>query len=226
MTEAPDRIWLEDLCRAVVYPYFSIMHRLRWFGRENIPDGPALLAANHQSFYDPVALGVAVDRILIYMATTIYYRMPVVGWLMGLFGAVPVKEGWADPGSLSAMLAALEKGYLCGIFPEGRRSPDGALTRPHEGAATLALRAGVPLVPVTIAGAHEAWPIGQTLPRPARICVYIGRPLRVEGESTRSRRREITRRLMLRIADGFERLARPDLAERSRERLAREYGPV
>lgn len=222
MTEAPDRVWLESLTRRVVSPYFSIVHRLRWCGRDRVPEGPALLAANHQSFYDPVALGVAVDRIVIYMATTLYYNMPVVGWLMRLYGVVPVEER-AGPSSMSAMLKALEKGYLCGIFPEGRRSPDGALTEPHEGAAALALRAGVPLVPVTIAGAHEAWPMERPLPRPARISIYFGRPMSPEGKSTPQRRREVTRELMRRVAEGFDRLDRPDLAETSRQRLEQEY---
>ncbi|MGD2173760.1 MAG: lysophospholipid acyltransferase family protein [Candidatus Brocadiaceae bacterium] len=224
MAERCETGWEGRLARLVTHPYFAVAHRLRWEGQERVPlEGPAVLAANHQSFLDPVALGLALPRPIVFMGAAIYYRAPVVGPLMRLFRTVPVEEDAPGPSSIERMLGALQKGSLVGIFPEGQRTRDGLLGLPHEGVATLALRSGAPLIPATIAGAYAAWPVGRLSPRLASIRVYFGHPFRVEGESTRLRRREVTRDLMLRIADGFRLLGEPERAARSRRRLLTQY---
>ncbi len=215
------RTWPERVGRALLYPYFAVAHRLEWWGVERVPaQGPAILAANHQSFLDPPAIGLAVNRRIVFLAARFYYSLPVLGQAMRLLQAVPVCEESPGHRPLGAMLEALEAGYLVGIFPEGVRSPDGLLGPPHEGVATLALRSGAPVVPVTIAGAHRAWPARRVLPRPARIKLYFGEPFSAQGPSTHSRRREVTREVMRRIAGGFTKLGCPTAARASRRRIA------
>jgi len=222
MPPSTDRPLWDRLGRAVLYPYLMLMHRLRWHGVENVPRaGPAILAANHQSFLDPVLVGYAAGRPVVFMGWDYYYRWPVLGRLMRLYQTVPVDLDAPGPSALERMVRALQQGKLCGIFPEAGRTPDGLLTEPKPGAAALALRTGAPLVPVTIHGAFRAWPKGQPLPAPAPISLCFGRPIRPEptARPDRSERRRLTLELMERIADGFARLGRPDLAAASRRRL-------
>lgn len=213
--------WPERAGRALLGPYFAIAHRLDWTGVERVPaSGPAILAANHQSFLDPPAVGLAVSRRIVFLAARFYYSLPVLGQAMRLMQAVPVRADAPGHRPLTDMLRALEDGCLVGIFPEGARSPDGLLAAAHHGVGTLALRSGAPVVPVTVSGGHDAWPMGRLLPRPARIRLYFGEPFTARGPSSRSRRREVTRQVMLRIADGFTMLGRPAIARASRRRVA------
>ncbi len=224
MTETPRRNCDQWVGRAASRPYLAVVHRLRCFGLERVPrTGPAIVAANHQSFFDPVVLGLALNRKVVYMAAGPYFRVPLLGSLMRLFGAVPVKDKRPGHRPLARLLRALEEGHLAGIFPEGHRTPDGLVGLPREGAASLALRTGAPVVPATISGAYAAWPRHRLLPRPAPIAVYFGEPFRAEGESSRQRRREITCELMLRIIEGLKHLGRPEIAAKSRRRLLEEY---
>jgi len=220
MTEEATDGTLHNFATFLLHPYFAVAHQLRWSGAQNLPaDGPAILAANHQSFFDPVAIGLAAGRRTIYMGAELYYNTPVVGWFMQLFDTVPVSEKSPAPSSISRLLRALEAGCLIGIFPEGGRTPDETITEPREGVAVLALRTELPVVPVTISGAWRAWPMGRLLPRPAPVRLHFGPPMRFTGESTRRRRRQVTLTVMLAVADGFRKLDRPDLALASERRL-------
>lgn len=215
----------DRFARHLLHPYFACAHRLRWSGREKIPThGPAVLAANHQSFYDPVMIGMLAPRHVMWLAWEYYYRMPVVGALMRLFGPVPVDVDAPAPTSLTSLLHALKRGDLVGIFPEGGRTPDGLPRRPRRGAAVLALRSGAPVVPITIAGAHAAWPVGRTLPRARPIAIHFGRPFRADAVCRQgqedARRRAVTYHLMHRVADGFSELDHPRLARDWHARLA------
>jgi len=223
---------LDRAGQAVALRWFRLMNALRWQGAENVPGtGPAILAANHQSFLDPVLIGTAVNRRIVYLAWEYYYRLPVVGALMRMYDTIPVDLDAPTPAVLPRMLGALREGRLCGIFPEARRTPDGLIGEPMQGAATLALRSGAPLIPVTIMGAYRAWPRGRPLPGPAPISLYFGQAVPVERicaehrGSPRELRAAVTRELMLRIADGFAELGRPDLARASRQRLLLSFHP-
>ncbi len=212
--------------RIICYPYFALAHRFCWRGEEHIPrSGPVIFAANHQSFYDPVLLSLAAGRRVTYLAMQHYFGYPLLGWLMGFYGAVAVRADSPGPSAYGRMVRALRDGRACGIFPEGGRSPDGLPCHPSPGVGALALRTGAPVVPVTICGAHRAWPPGQALPRPGPICLLFQRPLGAEdctepdSVSERRARREVTGKVMHRIADGLEALDHPARAHAARERL-------
>jgi 1-acyl-sn-glycerol-3-phosphate acyltransferase len=91
--------------------------------------------------------------------------------------AFPIQEGEPDGAAVRRALRLLRQGEPLVIFPEGGRSPDGRLQPFRAGAFRLALAAGAPVVPVTIAGAFEAWPVGRRLPRPGRITITYHQPL-------------------------------------------------
>lgn len=170
--------------RALLLPLLDALFRV-WFsfdceGEENIPaEGPAVVAANHPSYLDPVLLSVRAKRPIRFMAWEALFNVPVLGALMRAFGAFPVdvrpghgREAFARAKEL------IEKGEVVGLFPEGKRSRTGWMEPAlREGAARLAWETGAPLVPATIAGAFRAWPYHQTLPRPARIKVRFHEPI-------------------------------------------------
>jgi 1-acyl-sn-glycerol-3-phosphate acyltransferase len=217
---------LDRLARAVVRPYFRLFHALSWSGERSVPpSGPAILAANHQSFCDPVMITLAAGRPVVFLGWQYYFGWPVVGRLMRAFETVPVDLDEPGPATLARMVRALREGRLCGIFPEGGRTPDGLIQPAHPGVAVLALRTGAPVVPVTVMGAYRVWPKGRVLPTPAPVSLYFGEPMLFRppvertSEPARTLRREVTRRIMLGVADGFARLGRPDLTRRSRERI-------
>lgn len=150
------------------------------FGEENVPViGPAVVAANHPTYLDPILLSLQVRRPIHFMAWDKLFKVPVLGALLRAFGAFPVD---VRPGqgreAYARARAILEAGEVVGIFPEGRRSRTGWLEpRLREGAARLAWETGAPLVPATIAGAFRAWPHFQSLPRPARVRVRYHEPI-------------------------------------------------
>jgi 1-acyl-sn-glycerol-3-phosphate acyltransferase len=214
---------LNGLERAAGYAYFALAHGFRWFRAENVPrSGPAIVVANHQSYYDPVLITLAANRHVVYLAWEYLYNKPILGDLMRFYGAIPVDPDRPSPAALARMLAALRSGEVCGIFPEGGRTADGLIAEPRPGAALLALKSGAPVVPVTVCGADRVWPVDSLLPVPGPVRLCFGRPLHVTGSAGRPERRELVRftyEAMLRVADGFAVLGRPGLARRCRERL-------
>jgi 1-acyl-sn-glycerol-3-phosphate acyltransferase len=139
--------------------------------------GPCVLAANHTSYIDPIVLATACPRPVQFIVDREQYHRPLVHWIAARTGAIPVENDPRDLGSLRRALLALRQGAVLGIFPEGGRSDDGSLKPAKPGAALLALRAGVPLVPAGIGGAYQAYSRHHRFPRPAPITVRFGAPL-------------------------------------------------
>lgn len=223
--EAQDVFWYQ-LTRLLTGGYFSLVHRLQWQGTEHLPSsGPAIVAANHQSYYDPVVLALATPRTISFVGWRRFFRYPLLGFLLRRYGTVPVDLDSPEPSAYGALVKVLEQGRLCGIFPEGGRTKDGVIEPPKSGIGGLALRSGAPIVPATISGAFRAWPVGRRLPRPGVIRVVFQRPVRVEEawrrecEDERALRKRIALEVMLRIADGFELLGEPERRVAARQRL-------
>jgi len=170
-----------DLCRETVLWYFRIFHRLRRIDVMNIPrEGPVLLVANHQSFYDPPAIGGGVrHRHADFLARASLFKFKPFGWLISTLNSSPIKQGAGDAGAMKATIAKMKNGRMMLVFPEGSRSPDGKLQPFQRGAAVLLKRAHCQVVPVGIAGAYEAWPRRRKLPIPFRdkIVVCYGEPI-------------------------------------------------
>ena len=165
---------MRQAIKTLIEALFRVLFTYDCIGEEKIPaSGPAVIAANHPSYLDPILLGLQVRRPIHFMAWDALFRVPVMGSLMRLFDAFPVdiRKGKGREAYDKAK-GLLERGEVVGIFPEGKRSRTGWLEPAlREGAARLAWETGAPLVPATIAGAYRAWPHYQSLPRPARIRV-------------------------------------------------------
>ena len=158
------------LCRA----YFGLVLS----GVANIPpSGPLIITPNHQTFADPALVTIPVKRRVYYMAWSQLFEIPVFSWMIRRLRAFPVRVDSADPSSMREAVRLLTAGHVLMIFPEGERTVTGRVERFKLGAFRLAAALRVPVLPVTIAGGHEAWPPGQVLPRRGRISITYHPPL-------------------------------------------------
>jgi 1-acyl-sn-glycerol-3-phosphate acyltransferase len=168
----------------VLKPAILAYFRLRRLGREHIPAGGVILAANHRSFLDPFVIGCCLPRPIYFVAKQELFKNPLTGWFLNCMGAFPVRRGESDEESVATALALLERGQAVVIFPEGTRIRAGSLAKPKRGVGRLALESGAPVVPTAVTGSERArsgWKI-----RPVRVHVRCGPPLtfpRVEDPS-------------------------------------------
>jgi 1-acyl-sn-glycerol-3-phosphate acyltransferase len=182
------------------WPLLYGLFRLRARGREHLPDGGYVLAANHNSNFDPWPLGLPLfpRRHLRFMAKSELYWTPFKQFANAV-GAFPVRRGERDTVAIERATALCREGHVVVMFPEGTRRKKGMRkrheARAHTGAARIALDAGVPLVPAGIAGTDR-------LARLARLSVEYGAPIPVDDLEGREDAAQVaTERLMAAIAE-------------------------
>ncbi len=147
-------------------------------GSERVPPGPLVVAANHFSHLDPVMVSVAVRRPIRFLALDeLYGRSGFFDWLTLWLGAIPLPRAAPPLGALRLALAELDAGGTVGLYPEGMRVWVWGEAVPKRGAAWLARRAGVPLLPVAVAGSEEALGRGTTRVSRQAIHVVVGEPI-------------------------------------------------
>jgi len=175
------RLWFYDLWREAILWYFRIFHRHRRIGVMNIPrEGAVLLVANHQSLFDPPAIGSGIrHRHSDYLAKASLFKFKPFGWLITKLNSTPIKQGAGDTGAMKATIEKMKRGRLMLVFPEGSRCSDGEIQDFQRGIAVLLKRAHCQVVPVGIAGAYQAWPRHKKLPRLFldKIVVCYGEPI-------------------------------------------------
>jgi 1-acyl-sn-glycerol-3-phosphate acyltransferase len=183
---------------------------IRTEGTEHVPAaGPVILASNHLSFIDSVVIRFAAPRRVTFLTKAEYFtgrglRGRLMRWFFTRAGSVPVARGQhrAAQAALDTALAVLADGNVFGIYPEGTRSLDGRLYRGRTGVAWLALTSGAPVVPVALDGTDRLQPVGKRIPRPHRVTVKFGPPLRFTGDpSSPSARRAVTNEVMQAIGE-------------------------
>jgi len=172
--------------------WFKTFFKLHVIGLENVPrHGPGLVCANHCSYLDPMLAAVALPRKTYNVSRKEIYQLPLLGPVIRRLGAVRIdRESLADKGALQTVLAIMDHGDLCMIYPEGTRSPDGRLQNPHNGAAFLAVKSGAPVVPIAIIGSYECWPRQKRVARIGRITLRIGEPVTYHLAPERQSRKE------------------------------------
>ncbi|MEU4161600.1 lysophospholipid acyltransferase family protein [Actinoplanes sp. NPDC026670] len=201
---------LYSIAKATVGTTLSLGWRPHVEGIEHIPaTGGAIFAGNHLSVADELLLGTVVPRHLAFWAKSDYFTgTGVKGFLnrklMEGLGAIRVERegGRAALTAFDAAIPALQGGDLIAVYPEGTRSPDGRLYRGRTGVARLAVAAGVPIIPVGVAGTDKVQPIGRLVPKLERgvISVKFGKPIETIGRSDdRTALRELTDYVMTEI---------------------------
>lgn len=181
----------------------SLLFGLEVGGLEHIPkSGGAVVAANHTTWFDPIAIACALDRPVHFMAKAELFRNPLVAKVLRRLYAFPVRRGEADRDAIRTAVEVARSGGVLGIFPEGTRSQDGTLLPLQSGAVFIAAKAGVPIIPVAVSGVSP-------LRLRRKIVVRAGMPLDLGGP------RRITKPEMeaasSAIADQFAQLLRRNI---------------
>ena len=167
---------LYGVVRGILAPAIRRVWRLDVIGAENVPAGPAIVVANHDSLSDPFFLGTGLERPLRFLAKRELWRYRLVGRLLDALGGIPVERRRGDLDAVASAARALEGGAAVAIFPQG--TVLGGADRPWQrGAARLALTTGAPIVPVAIVGAAEVLRPRTRIPRLAQVRVVIGSPI-------------------------------------------------
>jgi len=158
-----------------------LFFKVRVTGAELIPpDGPVILASNHQAFCDSLFIPLVVKRRVTYVAKAEYFKDWKTRWFFRAIGQIPMERGGGEASkrSLGAALELLEAGGALGIYPEGTRSPDERLHRGRTGVARLIIAARCPVVPVGVRGTRAVQPIGSRILRPFKVVeVAFGEPI-------------------------------------------------
>lgn len=176
---------LYRLLHFTVRPAAVGLWRPEIIGAQHVPaTGPVILASNHLSFADSVAIPLTAPRQVAFLAKAEYFTgTGLRGWVSRTWftaiGSIPVERDHAKAAqrSLDLALSHLEAGGAFGIYPEGTRSRDGRLYRFRTGVAWLALETGCPVVPVALSGTAELQPVGSRFPRVRKFTVEFGEPL-------------------------------------------------
>ena len=135
---------------------------------------------NHQSYLDPLLVGLPLQRPISYLARDSLFQAPVVGWILRNTYVMPINRESASTASLREAIRRLKHGFLVGIFPEGTRTETGEIGELKPGFLALMRRADVPVYPVGIAGAFQAFPLGAWFLRPATVRVVFGEAFTAE----------------------------------------------
>ena len=200
---------------AVVGLVARLCFRIRVTGIRNVPQtGPAIVAGNHLSAIDGVALALVVGqrrrRMTRFLTAAEFFDKPAFGWALRSYRQIPLHRGTGDVGALDEAVRTIRSGALAGIFPEGRVNgdPERGLQRGRRGAARIALATGAPVVPVGIWGTHLRYPkSGLHVHRPWRptLALAFGEPVPAKGDPTAAAEtKRMTDLMMERIAAQVE----------------------
>jgi 1-acyl-sn-glycerol-3-phosphate acyltransferase len=180
---------------SVVSPVLHGYLRGRIYGAKKVPmAGPLIVVANHASNFDPPILSNCMRRPVSFMAKESLFEVPVLASAIRAYGAYPVKRGAADRSAIRAALHQLDNGWAVGIFLQGVRTPDGLISAPKLGAALIAAKAQVPLLPVSLWGTEKILKKGSALPHPCPVSVRIGEMIAPPATKDKSELLAVTQR--------------------------------
>jgi 1-acyl-sn-glycerol-3-phosphate acyltransferase len=166
---------LYRLTRRLFAPPLTTYFHLTYHGAEHIPGtGAVVLACNHLSNLDPVLLAAACPRPINYLAKIELFHVPILGSLIRRYGAIPLRRSASDPEAIRLAEQVLEHEQVLALFPEGTRSRTGQFKPFRFGAARLALKYNIPLIPAAISGTDRAMPSGVIFPRRATVRIAFG----------------------------------------------------
>lgn len=200
---------------AIVVGVVMAYTRTTIVGRHNIPrHGAFVLAPIHRSNIDTPLAAAVTTRRLRFMGKDSLWKIKPIGWILSALGAFPVTRGTADREALKRCIAVLEMGEPLVLFPEGTRQSGPVVMPLFDGAAYIAVKSNVPIIPVGIGGSERVMPKGKKMIYPRKCVLVVGEALTVAADETgripRSAVKEMTEQLsaeMQRLFDEAQRLA-------------------
>jgi 1-acyl-sn-glycerol-3-phosphate acyltransferase len=197
------------IMRAIVVGVSVGYTRTKVIGRHNIPrDGAFVLAPIHRSNIDTPLAAAVSSRRLRFMGKDSLWKIRVIGWILSALGAFPVTRGTADREALKRCIAVLEMGEPLVLFPEGTRQSGPIVMHLFDGAAYIAVKAGVPIIPLGIGGSERVMPKGKKMIYPRKCVLVIGEPISAQvdetGRVSRSAVKELTEKLTVDLQRLFD----------------------
>lgn len=178
---------------SVVSPILHTYFGGKIYGVENVPQtGGLVIVSNHASYFDPPIVSNCVCRPVAYMAKEELFKIPVLAQAIKLYGAYPVSRGTADRAAIKYALEYLENGWAVGVFLEGTRTRDGRVHDPKRGAALLAAKAKVPLLPVSLWGSEKIVQPGTPIPRKVPLTIRIGKLIATPSSTSKEELEGVT----------------------------------
>jgi len=168
-----------------------------------IETGGALLAMNHQSFLDPPLAGICCKRHIHFLARKTLLDWPILGPILPKLNVVPVNQERADMSALKTVIKLVKAGHCTIIFPEGGRTLDGKLQPAQPGLGLIIAKSLVPVVPMRIFGAYEAFPTGAKRPKRHPITIVVGEPIIFTEADLAGSGRDLYQRLSDRVMDAI-----------------------
>jgi 1-acyl-sn-glycerol-3-phosphate acyltransferase len=191
---------LYPVARKILSPIFKGLWKIDVQGLEHVPaTGGAVFCPNHTSVIDSFFLPLVLPRRIMFVGKAEYMDSWKTKHLFPALGMIPIDRsgGSASERALNTAARVLSAGEFFGIYPEGTRARDGRLHRGHTGPARLALRTGVPIVPVGMVGTREVQPPDAKLPKPFKtVSVRFGRPIDVTRYQDRASDRLVLRQII------------------------------
>lgn len=171
--------WFYRATRVLFMSFFAVWLRLSVTGREHVPQtgGFILAPGGHRSILDTPVAAATSRRIYRYMGAEKYFQVPGLSWFLRSVGGFPVQREATDREALRLSQDLLASGEPLVIYPEGTRFSGPEVQPLQQGAAFLACRAQVPIVPVGLGGTERAWPKGGRFIRPSKVCLVVGEPM-------------------------------------------------
>jgi 1-acyl-sn-glycerol-3-phosphate acyltransferase len=184
-----------------------LLFRYRIIHRERLPEtGGIILAANHQSYFDPPLVGICSRRPVYYLARKTLMEWPFFGRLFPDMNVIPVDRGGNDMSALKTVIRKIRDGEGVVLFPEGTRSPDGKLQPAQAGVGLVIAKTLAPVVPMRIFGSYEAFPRGSKGVKFHPIRVVVGEPIAFTKADVGAGERDDYQRLSQRVMDAIGRL--------------------
>ena len=210
MRKAPEpiRSWTwphYEMLRCCMPVLLRMLGGWRVVGRENVPQtGGAVIAPNHVSYLDPPTIAGALPRRTYSFAKKELFEIPIFGWIIRKCYAFPVDRESNDVAAFRHAIKVLQAGELLLVFPEGGRSRDGSLEEGKVGAALIASRAGVPIVPCALYATDQVLPRGAWYLHRGVVQVSFGEPISFDEcpskRLNKDQLREVTTQVMSSIA--------------------------
>ena len=168
--------------KGLLSPIFFVFWRIKVEGRENIPkSGPAVLAANHQSFCDSFFIPLVVTRRVTYLAKAEYFDSKKTAWFFRAAGQIPIRRGGGSASERALETArrdVLGKGRILCLYPEGTRTLDTYVHKGRTGVTRLSRECGVPIIPVGVVGTVDVQPVNSKFMRPfKKVTIRFGKPM-------------------------------------------------
>lgn len=158
--------------------FFKLFYHHKVYGLENLPEGAAIIASNHNSFLDPPMVGASCPEEVYYFARASLFDNYFLNYFIRRLNAYPIKGNTNDLASFKIIASLLKNQKKVLIFPEGVRSDKGSLSPFKHGLAMLALRADCPIIPVYLHGTFDVWSRFRKIPKfkGTTACVF-GKPI-------------------------------------------------